>query len=147
MYRLEFELAGLPSTPNGAHGAWQVAYKKRKEWRGRVKLRVIMQRPPAPLQKSRVTMTRCSSRQPDYGNLVASFKSVLDGLKDGGIIFDDAPKYVEDVYKWEKAKPKESKIRVLVEELSAQGKAYGGNEKIIQSVRQSFLTGAAWCWS
>lgn len=116
-YRLEFELSGLPPTTNGSHGTWQAAWQRRKRWRDAVKLRCVMQRPVVPLQLSKVVMIRFSSRQPDYDNLVTSFKSVRDGLKDAGIIFDDSPNHIREEYRWEKCNSANCRIRVEVEEL------------------------------
>ena len=115
MYRLEFELAGLPPTEN-SHKHWAVAGRARKEWRQRTKLRVFMQRPAAPLESCKITCTRFSAVEPDRDNLARTFKSVVDGLVDAGIIKDDNPSIVKEFNcRWEKAPPKEGKIRVLVE--------------------------------
>jgi len=114
-YKLEFTLAGLPPTSNGAHGSWKAAWQRRKKWRDAVRLRCFLQRPDKPLPLAKITFIRCSSREPDYDNLVTSFKPVCDGLKDAGIIEDDSPKHVERVYLWEKANTKYSRIRVIVE--------------------------------
>jgi Holliday junction resolvase RusA-like endonuclease len=114
-YRLEFELAGLPPMENG-HKHWAVAGKARREWRARTRMRVFMQRPPEPLTSVRIVCTRFSSVEPDRDNLARSFKSVIDGLKDGGIIKDDKPSIVKQfVSLWEKAARDKGKIRVLVE--------------------------------
>lgn len=118
-YVLDFELAGLPSTANSHRSHW-VAGANRKKWRKAVELRTFMQRPPSPLSSCRITCTRFSSSEPDYDNLVQSFKPVIDGLKDGGIIQDDKSSVVKErKYLWEKAKAKAGRIKVLVEEVAA----------------------------
>ncbi len=117
MYRLEFELAGLPPTEN-THRHWAVAGKDRKSWRHRTALRVFMQRPQSPLTSVKITCTRFSSAEPDRDNLSRSFKSVIDGLKDGGIIKDDKPSIVKEfITQWTRAPAKMGKISVTVEEL------------------------------
>lgn len=119
MYRLEFELAGLPPTANSHVAHWAVAGKKRKEWRNAVKLRTFMQRPAKPLTSCRLICTRFSSSEPDFDNLAQSFKSVIDGLKDAGVIKDDKSSVVKErKYLWEKCAAGKGKIRVLVEEIS-----------------------------
>ena len=118
MYRLEFELAGLPSTANSHKAHWAIAGKERKKWRDATRLRTFMLRPPSPLEKCRIIATRFSSSEPDYDNLAQSFKSVIDGLKDAGIIKDDKPSVVVDrKYLWERAGKLEGKIKVVVEQV------------------------------
>jgi Holliday junction resolvase RusA-like endonuclease len=118
MYRLELELIGLPKTVNGPHGSWQRAAAERKKWRSLVEQATLGKRPSKPLDTARITLTRLSSNEPDYDNLAASFKSVVDGLRDAGIIVDDKKKNIGAcIYLWEKTSPKNGKIRVLVEEI------------------------------
>lgn len=117
-FRLEFTLCGLPSTANSHKAHWAVAGKERKKWRQATKMRTFLLRPFQPLTACRLTCTRFSSSEPDFDNLVISFKSVLDGLKDAGIIKDDKSSIVKErKYLWEKVARDEGMIRVLVEEL------------------------------
>jgi len=54
---------------------------------------------------------------PDYDGLVSAFKSVVDGLKEAGVILDD--KYENTGpwnCVWRKAKSKQGFVRVIVEE-------------------------------
>lgn len=121
-YRFEFELDGLPPTTNGSHGSWQKAAANKRLWRTRTKLRTFMERPKEPLTKCRITATRFSSVEPDDDNLAISFKSVIDGLKDAGVIQDDKTSVViERKYLWEISSPRKGKIRVLVEEIKQGG--------------------------
>lgn len=118
MYRLEFELAGLPPMENG-HKHWAVAGKARREWRNRTKLRVFMERPPEPLTSVKIVCTRFSSVEPDRDNLARSFKSVIDGLKDGGIIKEDKPGIVKQfIPQWEKSPKGQGSIKVVLEEVA-----------------------------
>lgn len=127
-YMLDFRLKGLPPTTNGSHGHWRVAAKKRKKWRDAVKLIASLRRPPAPLLRVKITLTRFSSSQPDYDNLVISFKSVVDGLKDAGVISDDKDKVVvQRDYRWEKSSPRQGQIRIQVEELAEEPRAQEEN--------------------
>lgn len=118
MYRLEIEIAGLPKTTNGSHGHWRAAASERKLWRNAVKLRASSKRPNSPLLKARLYLTRFSSGKTDYDNLVISFKSCVDGLKDARVISDDKDSVViERHYLTEFASPKKGKVRIVVEEI------------------------------
>ena len=118
MYKLKFNLPGLPKTANGSHGHWRTAAAERKKWRSAVSSSAFYFRPPAPLARARITLTRLSSSKPDFDNLVISFKPIVDGLKDAKIILDDSDSVVlERCYLWEKAKPKSGGVRVFVEEI------------------------------
>ncbi len=71
--------------------------------------------PEKPLKKARLVLTRYSSNSPDFDGLVSSFKHVIDGLVDAGVIQNDkfenigAPEYV-----WEKCGRRAGKITVEV---------------------------------
>jgi Holliday junction resolvase RusA-like endonuclease len=117
-YRLEIELPGLPKNPNGSHGHWRTAHGIRKTWRNAACLVAKTKAPPLPLSKCRLECTRFSTSSSDYDNLVASFKPLIDGLKDAGIIKDDNQNcIIERKYTCEKAKPKQGKVRIIVEEI------------------------------
>jgi hypothetical protein len=87
-------------------------------------------RPDEPLRRARVTLTRRSSVEPDYDNLVASFKPVVDALtrsrknRNGrwiiraDVLADDTPKILDREYRWEHAPSRHGSIRVEVEELN-----------------------------
>ena len=63
--------------------------------------------PTEPYSKARVVLTRLSSRQADYDNVVASFKVVVDALVKNSILADDGPdNFVNGHpdYQWEKGK-------------------------------------------
>ncbi len=88
-YMLEIRLEGIPSGPNGAHGHWAAKARMKKEWRQRVCLKAVPFAPMVPLEKAEIECIRYTSHSMDYDNLVASFKALIDGLKDAGIIIDD----------------------------------------------------------
>lgn len=115
-YRLEFEIPGLPKLLNGSVGHWSQVAKERKAWRSASCLIAKSKRPLTPLRKAKLTLTRCSTTKPDVDNLAASFKGVIDGLKDAGVIWDDRDDViVERLYLHEKAPQRKGKIKVLVE--------------------------------
>lgn len=75
--------------------------------------------PPKPLPMAKVTLTRCSSSEPDFDGLVGSFKNVLDGLVAALVIEDDKMSNIgAPDYRWEKASPGGGKIRIVVEEIA-----------------------------
>lgn len=119
-YVLDFELAGLPKTPNGPHGHWRAKAAERKKWRDAVCMIAKFRRPPKPLEKVRLTCTRFSSVSGDFDNRVSSFKGCIDGLKDAGVIQDDNDSVIlERSYPWVKVPPGEGKIQIRVEEVAS----------------------------
>lgn len=117
-YALEIELQGLPKTTNGSHQHWRVKHAQSKAWKTRVFALSWPKRPAQPLKRAKITYTRFSSTQPDFDNLVISFKAIQDGLRQAGIIADDKQANVIGEYCWFKAQPKSGRITVRVEELS-----------------------------
>jgi Holliday junction resolvase RusA-like endonuclease len=115
-YTLEFQLSGLPRTTNGSHGHWRTKQAQVKALKARVFASCWHLRPDVPLSLARITLTRASSVEPDYDNLVISFKPVIDGLRQAGVIVDDKRKNVgRPEYLWEKCKPGDGHIKVKVE--------------------------------
>jgi Holliday junction resolvase RusA-like endonuclease len=118
-YSREIVIFNLPPTPNRSEAHWSGRSLTRASWRQLVDKAINARGlPPHPLERARITCTRFSSKRPDYDNLVASFKSVIDGLVDCGVIEDDADSVlVERSYLWQHATNQESKIIVKVEEV------------------------------
>jgi len=102
---------------------WRKLYKERAKWKGLVGNAVLLadERRAAerkPLTRARVTITRCSSTEPDYDGLVSGGKALLDGLVEAGVIVDDKVSVIgQPVYLWEKAKPGKGKVKVRVESI------------------------------
>jgi Holliday junction resolvase RusA-like endonuclease len=92
---------------------WSVAHKEKQQW---VKLMLVAfpkkKMPDQPLTKSQITITRMSSREPDFDNMVMAAKPIFDALKKHGVIIDDAPRNVKREYKWRKER---AKIGTLIE--------------------------------
>lgn len=118
-YELELEIPELPKTINQLlYTHWAVKNSHAKTWKTLILYATVGKRPLEPLTKARLTLTRCSAKEPDFDGLVSSFKHVVDALIFSKIIIDDSTKHVGiPTYVWEKAKPKEGKIRIKVEEL------------------------------
>lgn len=119
-YRLEFELLGLPKSPNQLMKKRVVDLKKaeRKRWLRDVSLITSGKRPDAPLTRARLTAIRCSSVTPDYEGIVGSFKFVIDALVELGILKDDNMNVIGmPDFRHEKAPPNMGKIKIVVEAL------------------------------
>lgn len=73
-------------------------------------------KPKHPYAQVQLTFIRGSSRQCDFDNGIASIKPIVDGLKDAGIIADDNPSIVKAIFfGWEKAKPKEGYVKIIID--------------------------------
>lgn len=114
-YCLEIFIGELPRTPNGSHGHWRVKAAATKLWRTRVEGLARPFKPESPLSLAKVTCTRFSSHEPDFDNLVSSFKPLVDGLKAAGVIVDDKSAHLEREYLWQKASPRHGRITIRVE--------------------------------
>lgn len=119
-YSLSFELLGLPRMANlGDKSHWRHADRERKVWQTHVAAAVLRGgRPPKPLTRAHLVLTRFSATPPDFDGLVRGFKSVVDGLVVAGVLADDK---LENTGNWDcrwvKAKPKQGKISVVVTEI------------------------------
>lgn len=116
-YIFEFEIPGLPKTTNsGGRDHWKAKAREAKKWKSMVA--IVVSKPPSPLTKARLTLTRCSSGECDFDGLVSSFKHVIDGLVDAGVIVNDKFSAIgQPTYQMEKASPGKGKIKVKVEQL------------------------------
>lgn len=117
-YHLLIEILDLPKTRNQLQRKhWTVQHKEAKKWKMLVGLGIGPNKPPAPLTKANITLTRFGSREPDFDGLTSSFKAILDGLTEHGIILDDKPSIIgSPTYNFVKAKRKDGKIRIEVTE-------------------------------
>lgn len=118
-YVLEFELPSLPPMTNRASGAsnhWRHIHAERKRWRETVATIARVRRPSSPLERAKLTLTRCSSVCPDADGLVSGFKPIVDGLVDGGVLRDDKLRTTGmPDYRWESAPKGLGKVRIRVE--------------------------------
>jgi Holliday junction resolvase RusA-like endonuclease len=116
-YTLEFSLAGLPKMNTGfSRGNRFAQSRETTKWKSKVHLACIGQLPPEPLERARLTLTRLSSVEPDYDNLVISFKPIVDGLVKAGVLANDRSSNVgRPEYLWVKVGPRDGRITVRVE--------------------------------
>lgn len=124
-YVLEFEIEGLPAMMNKSRRHWRFIQKERKKWKELVLIAVRNcqlnaelrgAREFKPLTRAKVSITRFSSREPDFDGLVSGGKALLDGLVEAQVIIDDSRKVIgQPQYFWEPAGPKQGKVKVKVE--------------------------------
>ena len=113
-------IQGLPKTPNELRfRKWYITTTHDKKWKRKISESILFsekQKPEKPLEKVKIYFERHSSKQPDFDNLVGSFKPILDALVENGIIIDDAMKHMEvQNYKWIKCCPKKGHIVIRIE--------------------------------
>lgn len=96
-----------------------VKAKEAAKWKNLVVLSVgVSRRPPEPLKKAKLVLTRFSSVAPDFDGLVSGFKHIIDGLVLAKVIRDDKVITVgQPKYNWEQVGPGQGKIRVEVVEV------------------------------
>lgn len=111
-YHLFLQLPGCPYTPNSLRGSFWKYYRHKKDWLAKITQFRRKFIPETPLIKAEIIFTRWSTGKTDYDNNVASFKPVLDCLKDVGIILNDSPDHVVTSYFHKKAKAKHITIEV-----------------------------------
>lgn len=115
-YSVEVEIRGLPIVLANSRLHWARKAKEIGKWKAAVKNALMGMTPSEPLTKAKITLTRCSSIEPDFDNLAGSFKGVLDGLKEAGVILDDRQSVIGcPEFKWEKTSPRAGRIRIKVE--------------------------------
>lgn len=118
-YILEFELKGLPKTTNSMAAAhWTKRHGHAKRWKMVVYMAVRTKCPDTPLKRAQLTLIRCSSKDSDFDGLVSSFKHVIDGLVEAGVLENDRHENIgQPTYRQERAKRGHGFIKVKVEEL------------------------------
>lgn len=127
-YTLDIYIPGLPKIfSNGPHGQWRGQWAAKRKWTNLVILAVGHKKPPKPLTKAKVILTRYSSVRPDKDNRIISFKPILDGLKKAGVIIDDNDDVVDTIYPHVKVGPRDGKIRIQVESME-HVKIYANDE-------------------
>lgn len=78
----------------------------------------VTMRPAEPLERAHLILTRHSSSEPDFDGLAVSFKPVIDGLVEAGVLANDKSGNIgQPEYRWFKAPMKMGFITVEVREL------------------------------
>jgi Holliday junction resolvase RusA-like endonuclease len=124
VYHIKFEMQGLPETTNKVrrHGHWSKTHKSRKMWKAMVPLCMLEfghRKPRQPLTRAKLVLTRYSSVRPDFEGLVSTFKGILDGLVECGVLIDDNMGVIgQPEYHWVKAPAGKGKISIEVQEVA-----------------------------
>ena len=119
MFELDLVIDELPELPNRLQRKhWSRIQGHRTLWHWRVRSAVARKGPGKPLDYAMVTMVRHSTRRPDRDNLWASWKPVLDGLVQCGVLIDDDDDHVDfHGGGWEPAKRKQQRVTIEVREV------------------------------
>lgn len=119
-YAIEIIIKDLPKRINQTSGThWTVRYKESQKWKRLVQHAISFNYPKEPLKKAKLTLTRYSSRSPDFDGIVHSFKVVVDALIKLKIIEDDNPKVIGyPQYSWEKCSKGEGHVKITIQEIS-----------------------------
>lgn len=85
---------------------WSVKAKEARTWKNKVHTECkFLNICDLNLTNAHITITRCSSREPDFDGLVSSGKHLLDGLVQAKVIPDDKVSIIgQPVYIWEHRK-------------------------------------------
>jgi len=90
MYKLKFTLQGLPPTFNSFNRKhWSQKTKEKNKWHSLVALAVKGKTPWKPVKKYELVLTRFSASEPDFDGLTSTWKWIIDGLIQAGVIDDD----------------------------------------------------------
>lgn len=118
---IEIVLPGLPPMNTADGPSRWTRYRLKKDWETRVKHAVLQSVggwPHEPMARARVTITRASTREPDFDGLVQGGKFLLDGLVKANVLVDDRPSVIgQPSYLWEKAPRGMGAVKVRVEEV------------------------------
>jgi len=122
--KMELEFDELPMLQVGVQ-QWRVRANNRKLWHKRVldAVREVSLHHPAytfsKWIKAGIVCTRYSTREPDQDNLVISFKAIIDGLVQCGVLVEDNNSVIlQREYKWEKCKRIDQRVTIVVTELA-----------------------------
>ena len=115
-YRLELTVPGLPPMNTATtRRHWSHGAKVAVRWRQIIAALVGRKKPAVPLPFATVILTRCSSVEPDYDNLVISFKPVIDAFKHAGVIAGDGSEHLLRHYFWNFAPRGKGQLHILLQ--------------------------------
>lgn len=126
IYNLEFKIDELPDSQADVQKV-RIRTRYRKDWHEKVYWAVYQngRRPSVPLTSVEVYGVRHSSQIPDRINTWYSFKCVVDGLIEAGVILNDSPHVIiRENYTWEYAPPSAGFISVRVLQVPARPDRY-----------------------
>jgi hypothetical protein len=112
-----FELPEMRANGRLARAHWALIHKHTTKWRMAVQMELIAQGAArvGPWSRVAIECTRASVREPDFDNLVSSFKPLIDGIVDSGLIEDDNSKViVAREYLWTPAPRGKGWVKVVI---------------------------------
>jgi len=113
---IEFTVPYLPKPRNRLNVHWRYRQAEALTCKKFVALYAKRLAPKKPFFKASLTLIRYSSKEPDFDGLVSSFKHIIDGLIDIGVIENDKQQNIgQPIYQWAKVSPGKGKIFVRVE--------------------------------
>lgn len=69
-----------------------------------------------PIQHAMLVLIRGSATPADRDGIISSFKPIIDGIVDAGIILGDGPTCVREIRaEWELAEKKKGYVKIIVE--------------------------------
>ena len=111
----EFHILGLPQMTNSiGRSHWSKKFKEARKWKSLVFTHCLKAKiTQLELNRAVLTLTRHSTKEPDFDGLVSGFKHVIDGLVEAKVIISDKPSVLEGTtYRWEKRKAGGVTIRI-----------------------------------
>jgi hypothetical protein len=118
-YTLFIDVPGLPETTNQVLAmSLRARMRQKKVWKEAVWMLAAGKRPPTPLKRAKVTLTRFSTTRPDPDGLVSSGKHLIDGLVIAKVLENDRYENIGfPTYEWAHAPAGKGHCTVLVEAL------------------------------
>ena len=97
MYQLDLRIEKLPKTLNvSLRTHYMQRAKDQREWTMLIGVKCIGKKPPTPLTKASIKVTRHCKRYMDFDGFVGSLKPVIDALVRNQVITDDNWNVVSD---------------------------------------------------
>lgn len=113
----EIKLQGLPKTVNAiGYAHWATKRRNAMLWKNKIIQECVIKKYwGMNLEKAYLEFTRFSSKEPDFDNLVASFKHVMDGLVLSKVLIDDKSSIVgQPIFKWQYVPHKQGRIEIKI---------------------------------
>lgn len=123
MYRLTLSLPGVPKSLNRALRTHHRGRSRdNAAWDNEIAAECHGKKPPQPLPRAKISITRHAHRMLDFDGLVGSLKPVVDALVTAGVLADDSWKvtggwHVDQKYRPERMGPL---LEILVYELPSE---------------------------
>lgn len=113
------DVPGLPETVNEVLAMkLRTRMRQKRYWKDLIWKLVCGSKPPAPLKRAKLTLTRHSTTRPDPDGLTSSFKHLIDGLVIAKVLENDRHENIDfPTYLWSPAGKGKGHCTVLIEEV------------------------------